>query len=125
MSRLGKLKRQAMNEANLRVLGEQSEDVNASADDDLIKIVKDGIAYLYRLEVNKMGKWLSIDVNLVDLAKKIFGYLHPIWRTKEQAKLDMQYIDALLNQVGKPNIPNLKMDDGTELKLTLKKTYKV
>jgi len=93
----------------------QEQATEAMAIDGLIKIIKAGKAYYYQLK----SSGLNVPVTLIDLAKKIMYYTHPIWKSALETTLEDKYIAFIKNNIGKDEIP-MTLKDGT--KVTLVKT---
>jgi len=97
------------------IVQEQTEMEVAAMKNGLIKIIKSGIPYYYQLT----SSGLNVPVTLIDLAKKIMHYTHPIWRSALETNLEDKYIAFIKKNIGKDEIP-MTLKDGT--KVTLVKT---
>ena len=97
----------------------QEQTTEAIAIDGLIKIIKAGKAYYYQLK----SSGLNVPVTLIDLAKKIMHYTHPVWRSALETTLADEYIDIIKKNIGEEKIDMTLVDDnGDKTPVTLVKT---
>tara|TARA_Y100000034_G_C6656617_1_gene287679 strand:+ start:106 stop:477 length:372 start_codon:yes stop_codon:yes gene_type:complete len=90
----------------------KEQEVTASAADTLIEVVKDGVTYLYELQV-LIGKdtWQKIKVKRINLLNKTLSYIHPFFQTTGTTQIAQRDLDRIKSEVGEETIKNIVTQD--------------
>jgi len=90
----------------------REQEVTASASANLIEVVKDGVIYLYELQV-LLGeeRWQKIKVKGINLLNKTLSYIHPLFQTTGTTQIAQRDLDRIKSEVGKETIKNIVTQD--------------